>query len=67
MIESPYRPRNKGHDYSGRGIYLVTPVVSGRKTLPASLGEGLRLTPLGAMVEQAWREIPDYVPLTARQ
>ena len=59
MIESPYRPRNKGHDYCGRGVYLVTLVVSGRVPLLASLGEGLCLTEVGRMVEQAWREIPE--------
>ena len=28
-----YRPRNAGHDYYGRGTYLVTLVVSGREQL----------------------------------
>ena len=28
-----YRPRNRGHDYYGRGTYLVTLVVSGREQL----------------------------------
>lgn len=28
-----YRPRNAGHDYYGRGTYLITLVVSGRERL----------------------------------
>ena len=28
-----YRPRNAGHDYYGRGTYLITLVVSGREQL----------------------------------
>ena len=28
-----YRPRNAGHDYCGRGTYLITLVVSGREQL----------------------------------
>ncbi len=30
MPVSPYCPRSPGHDYYGRGVYLVTLVVSGR-------------------------------------
>ena len=33
MEESFYRPRNAGHDYYGRGTYLITLVVSGRERL----------------------------------
>lgn len=33
MEVSSYRPRNSGHDYYGRGTYLVTLVVSGRERL----------------------------------
>lgn len=33
MPVSPYRPRNPGHDYYCRGVYLVTLVVSGRQPL----------------------------------
>lgn len=32
-IPSTYRPRNPGHDYYGRGTYLITLVVSGRESL----------------------------------
>ncbi len=32
-MPSSYRPRNPGHDYYGRGIYLITLVVSGRAHL----------------------------------
>lgn len=30
---SPYRPHDPGHDYHGRGTYLITLVVSGRRPL----------------------------------
>ena len=33
MKESAYRPRNAGHDYYGRGTYIITLVVSGREQL----------------------------------
>jgi hypothetical protein len=33
MNDSTYRPRNPGHDYYGRGVYLVTLVISGREPL----------------------------------
>ncbi len=32
-----YRPRNPGHDYFGRGTYLITLVVTGRRPLLGSL------------------------------
>lgn len=32
-MPSTYRPRNPGHDYYGRGTYLITLVVSGRAPL----------------------------------
>ena len=70
MITSAYRPRNSGHDYYGRGTYLITLVVSGREQLlshfSAGMGSGvptgrqaLVLTPLGEAVEQAWLKIPE--------
>ena len=69
MVVSSYRPRNAGHDYYGRGTYLVTLVVSGRERLlsrfVADLGhkdltgrELLVLTPLGEAVRQAWQQTP---------
>ena len=33
MKISAYRPHNPGHDYYGRGTYLITLVVSGREQL----------------------------------
>lgn len=51
-----YRPRNAGHDYYGRGTYLITLVVSGREQLLSHFaGEighktTLALTPLGEAV-----------------
>lgn len=68
-MEAPsYRPRNAGHDYYGRGIYLITLVVSGRDSLLSRLvspgkglpsgGEGIELTPLGEAIQEAWMKIP---------
>ena len=69
MRRSPYRPRNPGHDYYGRGTYLITLVVSGRERLLSQLssmgidalknGNALVLTPLGEVVEQTWVKIPE--------
>ncbi len=64
MPVSPYRPRNPGHDYYGRGVYLVTLVVSGRQpllsTFAAEFGRKERLAPttLGEAVLQAWQQTP---------
>lgn len=60
MDLSSYRPRNAGHDYFGRGTYLITLVVSGRQPLLSRLGNdaGLVLTPLGEAVRRAWQETP---------
>ena len=56
--------RNAGHDYYGRGTYLITLVVSGRESLLSHFsdkgrdalkgGDILTLTPLGEVVEQTW-------------
>ena len=69
MTTSAYRPRNPGHDYYGRGTYLITLVVSEREQLLSSFtavgidalkeGNALTLTPLGEVVEQAWQRIPE--------
>lgn len=70
MMTSAYRPRNAGHDYYGRGTYLITLVVSGREQLLSHFTEGvgrealkggnaLVLSPLGVAVEQAWLRIPE--------
>ena len=37
MITTAYRPINAGHDYYGRGTYLITLVVSGRQQLLSRL------------------------------
>lgn len=65
MLTSAYRPRNPGHDYYGRGTYLITLVVSGRESLlsyfsstgrDALIGQNaLTLTPLGETVAQTWQ------------
>jgi len=64
MEISSYRPRNAGHDYYGRGTYLITLVVSGREPLLSRLetgkgGNRLMLTPLGEAVREAWLQTPE--------
>lgn len=61
-----YRPRNAGHDYYSRGIYLITLVVSGREHLLSHFvtcndnkaPSTIALTPLGEAVQEAWLQIP---------
>ena len=69
MESSSYRPRNAGHDYYGRGTYLITLVVSGREHLlshfVADLGHEqhpttLALTPLGKTVQETWQSTPAH-------
>ncbi len=69
MDPSSYRPRNAGHDYYGRGTYLITLVVSGREHLlshfVADLGHEqhpttLALTPLGETVQETWQSTPAH-------
>ncbi len=61
---SSYRPRNAGDDYYGCGTYLITLVVNGREPLLSHLAtekghEGLKLTPLGEAVQEAWQQTPE--------
>ena len=72
METSSYRPRNAGHDYYGRGTYLITLVVSGREQLlshfVSDIGHNaedgrkapatLALTSLGEAVQEAWLQTP---------
>ena len=69
MEATSYRPRNAGHDYFGRGTYLITLVMSGRERLLSHLAtdvgrnklagrECLVLTPLGEAIQKAWQQIP---------
>lgn len=70
MPAGSYRPRNPGHDYHGRGIYLITLVVKDRRPLLGSLTakigregvgrEGVVLSPLGAVVAQMWEQTPAF-------
>lgn len=41
-MTTSYRPRNPGHDYYGKGIYLITLVVSHRAPLPGRLGNDVK-------------------------
>ena len=51
------------HDYSGRGIYMVTLEVEGRRQVLGRLaGETVALTPLGEAVAGCWRQIPRFHP-----
>ena len=64
MAMKSYRPRNPGHDYYGRGVYLITLVVSQRSPLLGQLGKdvtrpGVMLSPLGEMVKKIWEMIPE--------
>ncbi len=64
MMMRSYRPRNSGHDYYGKGIYLITLVVSQRLPLLGSLGNDVKqpevaLSALGEKVQQAWNNIPE--------
>lgn len=59
-----YRPRNPGHDYYGRGVYLITLAVSQREPLLGQLGKDVThldvmLSPLGEVVKQIWEMIPE--------
>ena len=63
MITTSYRPRNPGHDYYGRGTYLITLVVSERLPLLGRLGDDVKrpdvaFSPLGKAVKQTWEGIP---------
>ncbi len=63
MNSASYRPRNPGHDYYGRGTYLVTLVVSGREALLGHLvGDAVhprvQLSAVGEMVRQIWELSP---------
>ena len=63
VVTSSYRPRNPGHDYYGRGTYLITLVVRGREALFGSLGNDalhpeVQLSPLGKVVKQIWEQTP---------
>lgn len=66
MNASSYRPRNSGHDYYGRGTYLVTLVVSGREHLLArytsvdNKREAVVPTQLGETVLQLWQQTPAF-------
>ena len=64
MNVASYRPRNPGHDYYGRGIYLVTLVVSEREALFGHLNNDVRhpevlLSPVGEMVRKMWLQTPE--------
>lgn len=51
------------HDYSGRGIYMITLEVEGRRPLLGRLvGERIAPTPLGEAVADCWRQIPRFHP-----
>ena len=41
-MTTSYRPRNPGHDYYGKGIYLITLVVSHRAPLLGRLGNDVK-------------------------
>ena len=64
MNDTSYRPRNSGHDYYGRGTYLVTLVIRGREALFGKLSGNavhpeVQLSPVGEMVRQMWEQTPE--------
>lgn len=63
--KSSYRPHPKWHDYTERGIYMVTLVVQDRNHILGELNLDAKnpaviLTETGRMVEQNWCMIPQY-------
>lgn len=63
MLASSYRPRNSGHDYYGRGTYLITLVVASHAHLLAHFTtefgrETIAHTTLGEAVHQLWYKTP---------
>ena len=70
--DSPYRRHNRWHDYTARGIYLITCVVSGRDRLLGELNmdvnnPGVTLTETGKMVKNNWQRIPEFQARYARK
>jgi REP element-mobilizing transposase RayT len=56
-----------GHDYTRRGIYMLTMVVEGRRPLFAHVygtsdNARIELTPLGAAVRDEWWSLPKHHP-----
>ena len=56
-----------GHDYTRRGVYLLTMVTEGRRPLFArvygsSADPRIELTELGCLVRDEWLNIPQYYP-----
>lgn len=61
MTDKSYRPHNPGHDYYGRGVYLITLVVTERQRTLSVLGNDARnpdvaLLPAGAIVKEEWEK-----------
>lgn len=62
LIPSMHR-RSTWHDYHGRGIYLLTLCVEGRKPILGSLiGQEVVLSPLGHAVADCVSQIPVHYP-----
>lgn len=62
LIPSMHR-RSTWHDYHGRGIYLLTLCVEGRKPILGSLiGQDVVLSPLGHAVADCVSQIPVHYP-----
>lgn len=55
--------RLKGYDYSSKGIYYVTLCVNSRLCLFGDVINGeMKLNDAGKMVDEIYREIPEYYP-----
>jgi putative transposase len=55
--------RLSSYDYSQDGAYFVTAVTEGRAALFGQIDDGdMRLSQLGAIVEQCWRDLVKHYP-----
>jgi REP element-mobilizing transposase RayT len=65
---APTGPRRKnlrlrGYDYTQVGFYFVTICVQDRVCLFGEINDGvMQLNSLGALVEQAWQDLPNHYP-----
>jgi putative transposase len=68
MENYPYHRRSirlHGINYSTPGAYFITIVANNRKCLFGEiLEEIVHLNPLGLLVENAWKRLPKYFPVS---
>lgn len=62
-VRMPRRRRNRidGFDYAAHGAYFVTVCVAGRRSLLGAMeGDGVLLSPLGAIALECLRAVPNH-------